>query len=126
MRKLRIDLFDVAPLGSTSPVVASAASTTRSPAHWTMFQVDAEREGARRIERMREDGELVAAMGGGTPPMARGVLRLGDLIPTRAKQRASEWAMLALLTQVELPAPADRRARKNNTPPGSPQPKPIE
>jgi hypothetical protein len=72
---------------------------------WTMFQVDAEREGAKRIDQMREDGEL-AEHGGDrkSTPATRGLIGLSDLIPRRATQRAHEWAMLALLSQIELDA----------------------
>jgi hypothetical protein len=58
----------------------------------------------RRIEQMRKAGEL--ATKGGDPKSKPRTLVLSDLLDKRAKQRASEWAML--LGVPLPPAPAWR------------------
>jgi hypothetical protein len=62
----------------------------------------AERKGAWRIEAMREAGELGKQGEGGPGRKSKspqcGFL-LSDLISSRPRQRASEWASLAMLTQ---------------------------
>jgi hypothetical protein len=69
------------------------------------------------IEAMREAGELAPVTGVAGPGRGKavrsvdGFLVLSDLISSRPRQRASEWASLAMLTQAEIDD-CERRANR--------------
>jgi hypothetical protein len=69
---------------------------------WTRFKIDAQCEGATKIEELRAAG-LLATATTGRPQKASpgGRLILADLIGTRAWQRASEWAKQRALSIAE-------------------------
>lgn len=96
------DIPDIASIAKHAEAVRAAARSLEVSVPginaWTIFQVEAERKGADRIEAMRKAGELADTAGRpkrNSPDC--GLLWLPDLISSRARQRANEWEMLRQL-----------------------------
>jgi len=97
------DIPDISALLDNAEAIRAAAKakhvSTPGVNAWTRFVVDIERTGWNRIEAMQKAGELPKRGGNRkSNPEVRG-LTLNDLVPD---QRASEWSMLARLTNQQL------------------------
>ena len=68
---------------------------------WTRFVIDAERKAWERIEAMRNAG-ILATQKSHSGSKKRPELTLADLIERSPTQRASQWSMLAKLTEHQL------------------------
>jgi hypothetical protein len=69
---------------------------------WMRFIIDIERKGWQRIEAMQQKGELAKGSGTNRPSKENSETRklaISDLV---APQRATEWSMLARLTEQQL------------------------
>jgi hypothetical protein len=97
------DIPDISELLDNAEAIREAAKAKHISAPgvnaWTRFVVDIERKGWARIAAMQKSGELPAKAGRPKKnPDGRGIT-LNDLVPD---QRASEWSMLARLTDQQL------------------------
>lgn len=100
---LATELPDITELIDHGEAVRAAARSLHITAPgvnaWTRFVVDAERKGWKRIEAMREAGELAKR---GRPGKSAEIAGLSDLIERRPTERASEWSLLSKLTEFQL------------------------
>jgi hypothetical protein len=108
------DLPTIADLVDAAEAVRTAGRALKLSVEginaWTRFKVDAQRKGHARIAELREAGELAADGGDRKSVSAPRTLILKDLIGKRARQRASAWARLAILSETEI----DVEQRKAN------------
>jgi hypothetical protein len=100
---LATEIPDITELLDNAEAVRAAAKakhvSTPGVNAWTRFVVDVERKGWARIEAMQKAGELPKGSGRPSKKSWRPTLTLEDLV---AKQRASEWSILAKLTEFQL------------------------